>query len=88
MIRLSELQLKEVIVIDNGKRLGHITDLEIDPDAGKVVAIIITVRNKSNFFGKVDELIIYWNQIVTIGADVILVNEYHEAPLYPDVKQY
>ena len=76
MIKLSELQIKEVIVINSGKRLGHISDLEIDPDIGRITAIIIALRDrKGTFFGKPDELLIYWNQIVTIGDDVILVNE-------------
>ena len=79
MIKLSELQIKEVIVIENGKRLGHIYDLEIDPNIGKIIAIILILRDrKSGLFGKPDEHIIYWEQIVTIGADVILVKEIHE----------
>lgn len=79
MIKLSELQIKEVIVIDNGKRLGHIYDLEIDPNLGKITAIVLILRDKKNgMFGKPDELIIYWEQIVTIGADVILVKEVHQ----------
>ncbi len=84
MIKLSELQIKEVIVIDNGKRLGHIYDLEIDPDLGKITAIILILRDKkSGLFGKTDELIIYWEQIVTIGADVILVKEIQEQHFLP-----
>src|SRR5699024_10607963 len=43
MIKLSELQIKEVIIIDDCKRLGHIHDLEIDPDNGMITAIIIAV---------------------------------------------
>ena len=85
MIKLSELQIKEVIVIDNGKRLGHIYDLEIDPDLGKIIAIILILRDKkSGLFGKPDELIIYWEQIVTIGADVILVKEVNEQHYLPE----
>ena len=84
MIKLSELQIKEVIVIDNGKRLGHIYDLEIDPDLGKIIAIVLILRDKKNsLFGKPDELIIYWDQIVTIGADVILVKETQEQHFMP-----
>lgn len=76
LIKLSELQIKEVIVIDNGRRLGHIYDLEIDPDQGKIIAIILIVRDKmGGLFGKADELFIHWDQIVTIGTDVILVKE-------------
>lgn len=85
VIKLSELQIKEVIVIDNGRRLGHIYDLEIDPELGKIIAIILILRDKKNgLFGKPDELIIYWEQIVTIGADVILVKEVREEYFLPE----
>lgn len=81
MIKLSELQMREVIMMENGKRLGHIGDLEIDPDLGRIIAIIIFLReSKGSFFGKADELIIYWEQIVTIGDDVILVREANQSP--------
>lgn len=80
---LSELQLKEIIIIDDGRRLGHISDLEIDPNNGKIIAIIVIAKDKkSNFFGKVDELVIHWDQIVRIGSDVILVKEVQEPQLY------
>lgn len=78
MIKLSELQLKEVIVIDSGQRLGHIYDLEIDPDLGEIKAIILLRNKKNTFFGKADELMIYWEQIITIGKDVILVQHVHD----------
>lgn len=83
MIMLSELQLKEVIIIDDGRRLGHISDLEIDPNNGKILAVIILAKEKkAGLFGKMDELIVYWNQIVRIGSDVILVKEVEEPKLY------
>lgn len=85
MIKLSELQTKEVIVIDDGSRLGHISDLEIDKDSGKILAIVIIVREKkSGMFGKPDELIIHWEQIVRVGSDVILVKEVQEPQLYAE----
>ncbi|MBP1968186.1 YlmC/YmxH family sporulation protein [Virgibacillus natechei] len=83
MIKLSELQLKEVIIIDDGRRLGHISDLEIDTDSGKILAIVLIMREKkSGIFGKPDELIIHWDQIVRIGSDVILVKEVQQPQLY------
>lgn len=85
MIKLSELQVKEVIVVDDGKRLGHIHDLEINTDKGLITAIIIIVKDKQGgFFGKSDELIIHWDQIVTIGSDVILVKEVQQPQLYTE----
>ncbi|MBC5635882.1 YlmC/YmxH family sporulation protein [Ornithinibacillus sp. BX22] len=83
MITLSDLQAKELIVINDGRRLGHISDLEIDPDRGRIIALVIYIREKKGgFFGKPDELMIYWEQIVTIGSDVILVKDVDGAKLY------
>lgn len=62
--------------MEDGRRLGNIADLEINPNTGKIEAIILFVKDKKgNFFSKSDELIIAWNQIVRIGTDVILVRE-------------
>ncbi|OZU90400.1 YlmC/YmxH family sporulation protein [Virgibacillus indicus] len=85
MIKLSELQVKEVIIIDDGSRLGHISDLEIDTHSGRITAIIIPLKEKSGgFFGKPGELVIQWNQIVRIGSDVILVNGIKRPALYSE----
>lgn len=88
MIRLSELQLKEVILIKTGSRLGYISDLEIDPTFGRVTALIISTRQKGGIFGRMEEMIIDWNQIVTIGSDVILVNSYDTVPLHTEEHRY
>lgn len=79
MILLSELQIKEVIIVNSGRRLGHISDLEIDPSTGKIIAIILLAKaNNGGLFSKPEEIIIYWEQIVTIGTDVILVTDTYE----------
>lgn len=74
MIKLSELQMKEIIVIEDGRRLGHIHDLEIDVNSGYITSLIILEQNKKGgFFGKATETSVQWSQIATIGADVILI---------------
>lgn len=76
MITLSELQAKEVILINDGTRLGMIEDLEIDEQTGKILAIVLLVKEKGNsIFAKSDEMLIRWNEIVKIGSDVILVRK-------------
>ncbi|GGH73457.1 hypothetical protein GCM10010978_11370 [Compostibacillus humi] len=81
MVRLSELQLKEVIIVDDGRRLGQIYDLEINPNTGKIEGIILLAREKKgSFFGKSEEIIIPWEHIVRIGSDVILVR-HQQGPL-------
>lgn len=79
MILLSELQTKEVIIINSGRKLGHIHDLEIDPTNGEIVAIILLAKTQQGgFFNKPEEIMVYWEQIATIGTDVILINDTYE----------
>ncbi|GEN30351.1 YlmC/YmxH family sporulation protein [Cerasibacillus quisquiliarum] len=75
MMTLSQLQQKEIITINRGERLGFISDLEIDPDEGYIISIIILLREGAPLFGKHQEVIIPWEQIITIGEDVILVKD-------------
>ncbi len=76
MVTLSELQTKEVIVMQSGKRLGFIDDLEINEQSGLITGLIILDKQmKGSFFNKPEEKRISWEQIVTIGSDIILVTE-------------
>ncbi|QTM99343.1 YlmC/YmxH family sporulation protein [Sediminibacillus dalangtanensis] len=85
MITLSELQIKDVIVVDDGKRLGNITDLEIDVDHGRITFLVIGLKGKMmGLFGREEEVVIPWESIVTIGSDVILVKKQKEPTLYTE----
>lgn len=76
MLTLSALQRKEVVMMHTGEKLGYIDDLEIDEQDGVITSIIVIDRHmKGSFFNKVQEIVIDWNQIVTIGADIILIND-------------
>ena len=69
------MRQKEVVNIDNGTRIGLIYDFEIDLNSGDVSAIIIPGEGKIlNFFGKSQDLIIPWENIIKIGTDIILVD--------------
>lgn len=75
MIKASDLREKEVINVNDGSRLGLISDIEVDLDRGEVKAIIIPGPGKIlGFIGKNNEQVIRWENIVKIGNDVILVN--------------
>ncbi len=70
----SDFRHKEVIDIFTGKRLGFISDVDIDLDKGVVNSVIIP--GKRHFFGLVpskDDIIIPWGHIQKIGDDIILV---------------
>jgi len=42
LITLSELQMKEVIMMETGERLGFIDDLEIDEGNGFITALLLS----------------------------------------------
>jgi YlmC/YmxH family sporulation protein len=74
MVYISDLQTKDVVNVADGKRLGSIGDIDINLSNGKIEAVIISGPGKVlGFFGKDEEVVIPWRNIVKIGADVILV---------------
>lgn len=72
-MRYSDLAGKEIIDIDEGARIGIIseTDLVIDVERGCVRSIIIPTRGR--FWGR-RELVIPWSGIKKIGVDLIIVD--------------
>lgn len=74
MVKISEFQIKDVVNISDGKKLGNIGDVEINLETGKIEAIVITGSSRIlGLFGKEDEVVIPWKNIIKIGEDVILV---------------
>ncbi|CAH1204618.1 hypothetical protein PAECIP111891_02555 [Paenibacillus allorhizoplanae] len=74
LMKISDFQTKDVINIVDGKKLGQISDLELDLRQGRIESIV--VPNQSRFFGLFGtgtDVIIPWKHIVKIGADVVLV---------------
>ncbi|MBP3038719.1 YlmC/YmxH family sporulation protein [Bacillaceae bacterium Marseille-Q3522] len=74
MVRISEFQVKDIVNVSDGKRLGHIGDIDINLQTGTIEAIIIAGSGRVlGIFGREDEIIIPWKNILKIGEDVILV---------------
>jgi YlmC/YmxH family sporulation protein len=74
MIKISEFQTKDVVNVANGKKLGNIGDIDINLQTGQIESLIILGAGKVlGIFGREEETIIPWRNIVKIGADVILV---------------
>ncbi len=74
MLKTSDLKIKEVINVVDGRRLGTITDIEIDLQSGRLTAIVVPGAGKFlGLFGKNDDIVIPWEKIHKIGLDVILV---------------
>lgn len=70
-MRLSDLQLKEIVNISNGKRIGVIIDVIVD-EKGFIKSLILEEKRGRKFSR--EEYDISWNQIIKIGDDIILVD--------------
>ncbi|WP_080846527.1 YlmC/YmxH family sporulation protein [Cytobacillus gottheilii] len=74
MIKISDFQMKDVVNVSDGKRLGNIGDIDINLNSGKIEAVIVGGSGRMlGFFGKDEDIIIPWKNIIKIGEDVILV---------------
>lgn len=74
MVKISEFQIKDVVNVSDGKRLGNIGDIEINLATGKIEAVVITGSGRVlGFFGRDHDVVIPWKNIIKIGQDVILV---------------
>ncbi len=77
MVRISDLKLREVVNVLDGKRMGVINDIDVDIEEGKIKALIVPGTPRLlGLFGKNDDLVIPWETIKKIGVDVILVEVY------------
>ncbi|EJW17426.1 sporulation protein, YlmC/YmxH family [Paenibacillus alvei DSM 29] len=73
-MKISDFQTKDVINIIDGKKLGQVSDVELDMKQGRIESIVVPNYSKfMGLFGGGSELIIPWRNIVKIGADVVLV---------------
>jgi len=74
VVKISEFQIKDVVNVSDGKRLGNIGDIEINLTTGKIDAVVISGSGRVlGFFGKDEDIVIPWKNIIKIGQDVILV---------------
>ena len=73
-MRLSDLQTKEIINMNTGKRLGLIVDVIITEE-GTIKSLILEEKRSKRLSREEYEL--EWKQINKIGDDIILVqNKY------------
>lgn len=72
--RSADFRQKEVISITEGKRLGFISDVEIDFEKGVIESVLIPGPSRFfGLFGAAEDLRIPWSSIYKIGDDLILV---------------
>lgn len=68
---LSEIQKKEIINIDTGKKIGTIIDVIVSED-GQIKSLLLEEKTRKKFSIK-EEYEVKWNQIIKIGDDIILI---------------
>ena len=74
-MRVTELHCKEVICVADGRRLGFVSDVEVEVPDGNVIAIIVPGPCKVfGVIGRSDDFVIPWKCIKKIGPDIILVD--------------
>lgn len=74
MVKISDLRMREVVNVTNGKKLGLIKDIEIDLDAGRIKSVVLPGNSRVlGFLGRNEDVVVPWHQIKKLGMDVILV---------------
>ncbi|HEX3031874.1 MAG TPA: YlmC/YmxH family sporulation protein [Bacillota bacterium] len=75
MVKISDLRMREVVNVVDGRRLGVIKDIDIDLDEGQIRAIIVPGESRmfTMFGGRTDDVYVPWESIQKVGIDVILV---------------
>lgn len=72
-MKLSSLQSKDIININDGKCIGNIIDVNIDNEGRTLVLLVEKYKFLLSLF-KNNIVEVKWNQIKKIGTDVILVD--------------
>ena len=72
--RIADLRSKEVISVQDGGRLGYVSDVEIDTASAAVTALVIYGRGRlMGLMGREQDTVIPWKDIEMIGGDIVLV---------------
>ena len=73
-MRLSDLQRKDIVNINDGRIVGRVIDADINEKDGTLISLIIE-KNKyfKNIFSNETEVSIRFDQIKKLGSDVILI---------------
>lgn len=65
---------KEVININDARRLGYVQDVCADLETGRILSIIVPGNKRMiSMFSKENDIVIDWEKIRCIGDDIILV---------------
>ena len=75
MVSLSVLCEKDIISISTGRNIGRADDIEFNEKNAKVENLIVFGRPKLfGILGRGKDIRISWDDVITVGKDVILIN--------------
>jgi len=75
MIKLRDLQRKELVNISDGTKIGYADDVVIDDDNATVKSLVVYGRLRLfGILGRQPDIVIRWENIEIIGEDAILVS--------------
>ena len=73
-MNLSDIQAKEIINLADGRKIGKVVDVHIDPKEGKIHYFVAENRHFfKKLFGRETESKFTFDDIDKIGEDVILI---------------
>lgn len=73
-MKASDLRIKDVINVLDGRRLGGLVDVEVDHETGKITSIVIPGPSRLfGLLGSGGDIVIPWENIKRVGPDCILV---------------
>ena len=73
-MRLSDLQRKDIINVNDGRIIGRIIDAEINEKDGSLDSLVIEKSKYiRNLFSSENDITIKFEQIKKLGSDVILI---------------
>ena len=75
MLKLRDLQKKELVNISDGTKIGYADDVVIDAETATVKSLVVFGRLRLfGLLGRQPDVIINWENIEIIGEDAILVS--------------
>lgn len=75
MVKISELRTRDVVNISDGKKLGHVKDIELNLEEGYVTGIVLPSDGTFlKLLFRNNDIFIPWDKVAKIGDDVILVD--------------
>ena len=74
LCNFTDMKKREVVNINTGAKYGTVSDFIIDTKTAQILSLSVSGKLKLfGLFGKEDDYLLNWDDIATIGADVILV---------------